>query len=414
MKYSFLLLFALVFSITSCMDEKPKDDQIVANLRTLQDYEKDLAASSSAFTIDLYHQLSKGDNPNLFFSPYSIQQALSMTMNGNKGEVLQEYLTLLNFENTSLEDANLANQQLTQFLKEVDPKVRLSIANGIWYKKSLSVKAAFQQTMQNQYLAALSQLDMNDPNSANVINEWIEDQTENLIKDMIDKVNADAVMYLVNAIYFKGDWKYQFDAKKTEKEPFYINASQTALVDMMNLDQPGGFNTFKDDNLTYIEVPYSTGQYSMGIILPDNFNLAEIEGQLTLSQLSHYRENVTERNVILKMPKFKMQQKIKNMKDDLKAMGLVTPFEFDERNFTELFDTPTDLLKISRVIHDALIEVDEKGTEAAAATVVEIELTSAPSGPTYITIDKPFLFFIQEKHSGAILFMGKLGDPSLL
>ncbi|GAB3646380.1 serpin family protein [Echinicola sediminis] len=416
MKYSLLFFLALfVGSLSSCVDEKPKDEQIIPNLRTLQDYEKDLASSSSAFAIDLYQQLSKSEQPNLFFSPYSIQQALSMAMNGNKGEVLHEYLHLLNFENTSLEEANRANHELTQFLKEVDPKVKLNIANGIWYKKSLSVKAAFQHTMQSQYLAALSQLDMKSTGAADIINKWIEDQTENLIKDMLDQVDTDAVMYLVNAIYFKGNWKFQFDKNQTKKETFHINASQSTLVDMMGIDQAAGFLTFKDEGLTYIEIPYSTGQYSMGILLPDHYGLEQIESQLTLAQLAQYRENARERNIILKMPKFKMRQKINNMKDDLKAMGLVTPFEFDEKNFTELFDTPTDLLKISRVIHDALIEVDETGTAAAAATVVEIvELTSAIPGPTSITIDRPFVFFIQEKHSGAILFMGKLTDPSQL
>ncbi|UCS95585.1 serpin family protein [Echinicola marina] len=414
MKKYYFSIFVIFLALTSCMNGDPENAPLAPKLRVLKDYEKDLANSSSNFAIDLYLQLKKSGNPNLFFSPFSIQQALSMTMNGNKGEVLEEYKELLGFENTSLEEANNANHELTQFLKEVDSKVTLNIANGIWYREGLSVKAAFQQTMQKQYLAALSTLDMKDPNSAEIINQWIEKNTNNLIKDMIDQVRPDAVMYLVNAIYFYGDWKYQFDQNLTSKAPFHTSPSESHQVDMMSLSDPADINYFKSDNLTYLEIPYSTGQYSMGIILPDGPNLAAIENELSLSQIDHWKENLHPSAAIIKMPKFKMRQKINNLRDDLEAMGLVTPFYFDNRNFTELFDSHTDPLKISRVIHDALIDVDEKGTEAAAATVVEIELTAANPTPLIISMDRPFIFFIQEKHSGAILFMGKLSDPSIL
>lgn len=153
----------------------------------------------------------------------------------------------------------------------------------------------------------------------------------------------------------------------------------------------------------------------MGILLPSGQDLQAIEEELTTDNLALWRSQATEKNFLLEMPKFKLKYKMENMKEDLKVMGLQIPFEFDSRNFTEIFDNPTDLLKISRVIHDAVIEVDEKGSEAAAATIVEVvELTSLPSGPQTITLDRPFVFFIQEKHSGAILFLGKLVDPSVL
>jgi serpin B len=154
----------------------------------------------------------------------------------------------------------------------------------------------------------------------------------------------------------------------------------------------------------------------MGILYNPQGDLDQVSQYLNLSNLEMWRKNASEQNFILKMPKFKMKYKMANMKDDLIQMGLVRPFYFHPDNFTKLFSNPTDDLKISRVIHDAMIEVDEKGSEAAAATIVEvIEKTSAgPSLPSVVTLDKPFIFFIQEKHSGAILFMGKLGDPSKL
>src|SRR5690606_13700258 len=180
--------------------------------------------------------------------------------------------------------------------------------------------------------------------------------------------------------------------------------------------EAGTIKAFQGQGFQYLEIPYSTGQYSMGVMLPDGYDLAGVEEQFTAENLALWRSQAMEHNVLLKMPKFKIRQKMENMREDLKEMGLKIPFEFDARNFTLLFDKPTDLLKISRVIHDAVIEVDEKGSEAAAATVVEgIQLISTdPSRPIVFALDRPFIFFIQEKHSGALLFMGKLGDPSLL
>ncbi len=391
------------------------DVKTTPNLRALQAYEKEMVFSSSKFSIDLFHQLMEHGEENHFFSPYSIHQALSMTMNGNEGEVLEEFIQLLRYEGLSTEEANKAAKELTQFLKELDDKVNLNIANAIWYRDGYTVYPVFKETVRDFYRAEIAALDMLDPQSVNVINNWISQQTEGLIKDMIDEIPPNAVMYLVNAIYFKGDWKYSFDVEKTQKAPFYISPSREVEVDMMQLGDAATFDFYAGNNFRYFEIPYSTGQFSMGILTGTDHNLDEITGLLTFENLEMWREQAVETNFILKMPKFKMSKKMENMKDDLIDMGLEKPFHFHPDNFTLLFENPHDELKISRVIHDAFIEVDEVGTEAAAATVVEIvERVSLPSGPTHITLDQPFIFFIQEKHSGAILFMGKLGNPELL
>ena len=338
-----------------------------------------------------------------------------MTMNGNEGEVLKEFVDLLRYENMNLEDANRGSKELTEFLLQVDPKVKLAIANAIWYKQEYQVQVPFKNTARDYYNAEIAGLDMRNSNSVNIINNWIAQKTNNLIRDMLDEIPSNAVMYLVNAIYYKADWKYQFDASKTKKEPFYPSPGNPVQVDMMDLDKPASFKSYFGQGYRYFEIPYSTGQYSMGILYHPDGNLDQVSGLLNFQNLEMWRKDAKESNFILKMPKFKLRQKMDNMKDDLMEMGLVRPFSFHPENFTKLFSNPTDDLKISRVIHDALIEVDEKGTEAAAATIVElVERTSAPSFPSVVVLDKPFIFFIQEKHSGAILFMGKLGDPSKL
>jgi len=416
MKTLFCLLFTLLAMASACSQENTIDAPIEANLRALAYYETALAESGSRFAIDLFHQLNKAEEPNQFYSPYSIHQALSMTMNGNRGDVLDEFRNILWYEGLSLEEANRGAKELTDFLLQLDAKVNLKIANGIWYKKEYDVKVPFRETAQQYYGAEIAPLDMLDPKSVHVINKWIEQRTNHLIKDMLDEIPSNAVMYLVNAIHFKADWKYQFVASKTQKQPFYPSPGRSVQVDMMDLEKAATFKSYMDSDITYIEIPYSTGQYTMGVLYNREGDLSKAAKKLTFENLEKWKAHSRDSNFILKMPKFKLRQKMANMSTDLQAMGLKRPFYFHPDNFTELFHNPTDELKISRVIHDALIEVDEKGSEAAAATVVEIieRVSYPPSGPQELLLDKPFIFFIQEAHSGAILFMGKLGDPSLL
>jgi serine protease inhibitor len=406
---------AIILAVTSCDWFGGSEPPVTANIRALEAHEKALVHSSSQFSIDLFHQLRKNGVANQFYSPYSIHQALSMAMNGNENEVLEEFKKVLHFEGMGTEEANKAAKTLTQFLLGLDPKVRLSIANAIWYKQEFQVYTPFREIVENYFHAEVAGLDMSNPQSVNVINQWIESNTEGLIKDMLDAIPANAVMYLVNAIYFKADWKYRFHTPNTQKAPFYVSPNQEVEVDMMQLEEPATMRYFNENGLNYLEIPYSTGHYNMGVIISDNQDLNEKLENFSFEKLEHWREHATEMNFILQMPKFKMQYKLEEMNEDLKAMGLQLPFEPSPGNFTRLFSNPTEPMYISRVIHDALIEVDEKGTEAAAATVVEIGLTSAgPSQPQIFRLDRPFVFFIQDNHSGAILFIGQLGDPSLL
>ncbi|WP_192347183.1 serpin family protein [Algoriphagus sp. Y33] len=412
---SLFIVSAILFCLgcVSGEDNSPSG-KVEANLRELSLDENRLSESNTRFATNLFQQLTaNGDSKNLFFSPYSVHQALAMAMNGNDGEVLEEFIQVLQMEGMSLEEANQAVKDLTSFLLEVDPKVKLSIANGIWYKEDYQVKIPFKNAAQQYFNAEIAPLDVYDPNSVDIINHWIEKQTNNLIKDMLDFIPADAVMYLVNAIYFKGDWTYNFPKENTHKEKFTLRNGEEIMTDMMNLGEPAGFKAFSTSEYTYLEIPYSSEQYSMGILINESGDLSELYPHFTLENLDEWRSNSREANLILKMPKFKIEYRIDNLSGDLQAMGLVRPFSFHRDNFTQLFSNPTHPLKISRVIHQALIEVDEKGTEAAAATIVEIGVTSLPpdTTPSIFTLDRPFIFFIQEKHSGAMLFMGKLENP---
>lgn len=409
-------LTAILLSACDWEGRGGEESPITPNIRTLQAYEVEMVSTSGRFAIDLFRQLEKAGEVNAFYSPYSIHQALSMTMNGNEGDVLEEFLRVLQFDGLDTEQANKASKELTQFLLDVDPKVKVAIANAIWYKQGYDVNPVFKQESIDYYGAEVAALDMVNPQSLNIINGWISNKTEGIIQDMLDFIPANTVMYLVNAIYFKGDWKYEFPASGTKKAPFYPSRNNSVEVDMMELDAPGSFRYYASDRMRYLEIPYSTGQYSMGVLSGIDHNLDEVLADFSYEKLESWREQAMEANFILKMPKFKMKHKLPNMGEDLMEMGLVKPFDFHPDNFTRLFTNPTDDLKISRVIHDAFIEVDEKGTEAAAATVVEVieRVSSGPSTPWVLTLDQPFVFIIQEKHSGAILFIGKMGNPAIL
>jgi serpin B len=405
----------VMFVLMACLPkEDPLSGPVEPNLRALSLSEEKLSEANTHFAINLFQQLGASpETKNIFFSPYSIHQALAMTMNGNEGEVLQEFIQILQMEGMSLEEANQAVKELTTFLLEVDPKVKLNIANGIWYKEGYQVKPPFKAASQKYFQAEVASLDMSNPNSVNIINNWIADQTNNLIREMLDFIPANAVMYLVNAIYFKGDWTYDFPKANTKKEKFTLRDGREIMVDMMNLGEPATFKVFGSPAYSYLEIPYSSGQYTMGILVNQSGDLSQLAPLVSVDNLNQWRDEAKEANLILKMPKFKMEYRIDNLAADLEAMGLIKPFGFHPENFTALFSNPTGALKISRVIHQSFIEVDERGTEAAAATIVEIieRVNAIPSGPIIFTLDRPFIFFIQEKHSGAILFMGKMENP---
>src|SRR5690606_30966365 len=273
-----LLLFGM--GIASCMPEGD-NSPLEPNLRTLQEHEIQTVNASADFAVDLFHQLNKTGNPNQFYSPFSIHVALSMAMNGNEGEALQGYLEVLRFDGQTLEEANKGAKELTEFLLQVDPKVKIAIANAIWYRQDYQVKVPFRTMAEEYYNAEVAGIDVFNPKSVDIINGWIEQQTQGLIKDMLDRVPTDAVMYLVNAIYYKADWKYQFDRAKTQKEPFHISPERQVSVDMMSLKEAATVRAFQGQGFQYLEIPYSTGQYSMGVLLPDGYDLAAVEEQFT-------------------------------------------------------------------------------------------------------------------------------------
>jgi len=303
------------------------------------------------------------------------------------------------------EKINNSYKDLTEALLNVDKRVLISIANSVWTEKNFVVKKPFTDILTQYYNAESKSFDITDPLVPNQINSWIESKTNGLIKNMIDKLDQSTVMLLINAIYFKGKWNSQFDKDKTVQGSFYKTGGETAQVPMMK--QTSEFKVYNGEGFTLAEFPYGQANFVMDVLLPDADNgIKSIIPLINDNSFKGWISQLSERKTDLSFPKFKYGYK-KDLNDILTDMGMGIAFT-DNADFSNISDM--DLL-ISIVKHQAFIETNEEGSEAAAATIVGISTTSMPAGPYILNIDHPFLYIIRETSTNSILFMGRVGDP---
>lgn len=407
-KITFLLILSLFFA---CSPTEPEPDN-KPNLRTLSATENTLVNSSNDFAFALFEKLQDNDNSNRFLSPLSIGIALGMTLNGAEGETRQGILNTIQFGNLSEADVNKGYYDLVGLLSGMDRTVSMNIANSVWHRKELSVKPAFKSSIESEYKGTVQGLDFASPNSVNAINGWIEDKTNHKIKDVIQEISDGLVMFLINAIYFKGDWTYQFDKSKTEDADFYLDNNLAVQTPMMRADEVI-VSLFTHEKFSLISIPFGNRQFEFSVLLPHNsYKTENIIPELNASSFSEWIGQSHEQTVQLRMPRFKMKWN-KKLNEELAALGMAQAFSPGYAEFPYFFENPMDLY-IAFVDHHSFLEVNETGAEAAAVTVVGVGVTSLPPQPPVISINKPFIFLIREKHSGAILFIGQLKNPSLL
>jgi serine protease inhibitor len=369
-----------------------------------------LIESGNSFAFDIFMKVlgSAGENENVMISPLSISYALSMTLNGADGATRDSMLKALRMSGITPDEINDSYKNLTGALLSVDKRVLISIANSVWVEKNFTVKKSFTDILTNYYDAESRSFDINDASAPDKINIWIEDKTNGLIKEMIDKLEDNTVMLLINAIYFKGKWKSQFDKSKTAEMPFYKNGGSNVDVPMMK--QKNDYRVHEGDGFVVAEFPYGQGNFVMDIIIPNDQGsfsntLAMVNDENYTSWINQMRSRETD----LSFPRFKYGFK-KKLKDILTDMGMGIAFsdDADFSNITDLYD-----LLINDVAHQSFIETNEEGTEAAAATVVEIGTTSALPTPLVLKLDHPFIYIIREVTTNTIIFMGKVADPSI-
>lgn len=375
--------------------------------------EKQVLSATNSFATNLFGRVATQEaGKNFFISPLSVSMALAMTLNGANGQTYSDMQKTLGLDGLTNDEINQSYQGLITLFSGLDQSVKFNIANSIWYRNTFQVIDAFLVVDSTYYDAEVKPLDFNDPNAANVINAWVSDKTNGKIPSVISPpIDPAVVMYLINALYFNGTWKYQFDSTMTQAKPFYLLNGSSENVPTMAVHDTA-MKYYSDNDFTVGELPYGSGDYSMLVILPDStLSIADAEALLTQSEVSSIINGLSVHDVQLSLPKFKVEYKTL-MNDVLSKMGMGVAFT-DGADFTRI--NRGGGLYISRVIHQTYIDVNEKGTEAAAVTVVEIGINMAypqPKIPIYFTVNRPFIFLIKENHNNTIMFMGAVVDPS--
>lgn len=412
-QFPFILLVLILMA--TCSDSVTGPEGPNGELpRSLTESEQLLIEADQQFSYKLFRETVAWDqeNENVFISPLSVSMALAMTLNGAKGQTFEDMRETLALQGMDLNEINRSFQSLLELLMTVDPKVQLKLANSIWYREDFAINDEFQQRMEEYFEARIEGLDFSDPASVDIINNWVKENTEELIEKIINEIPGNTVMYLINALYFKGDWLRQFDVEDTRPANFYLESGGTVEVQMMNQEER--FATYRSEEVQMIELPYGDSLFTMTVLMPSNPEVEIdqfVKENVTAEKLAEWRSNLTvpSRPVMLELPKFELEYEI-TYNDILKAMGMEIAFTAGSANFSGLTDAESAGLWIDEVKHKTFVRVDEEGTEAAAVTSVSIIESVAPS----ITVNRPFVLIIYEIESGANLFMGKVKNPPSL
>ncbi len=373
------------------MSPAPKDVELDATF----------AQRTNLFAFDFLNQLEieeKGDN--FFVSPLSLHMALGMLLNGADNGSREELIATLKLDGLEMELINNSYAELIDKLPQVDPKVVNKLANSVWQREGFEGEDDFKSTLKNYFKADLFEEDFS-PNTVNKINQWASDNTNAKIKKVLEEITADQVMFLMNALYFKGDWANQFDEGKTFETSFK-GFDKTAIVDMMS--KRDTFALVEMEDYKALDLPYGSGNYAMRVLLPDNADAASLLSNLNMDVWNSVSEKMVVQKVDLQFPKFIMEYE-KKLNGVLSEMGM--PSLFSSQADLSKISPPAGKLVVGFVKQNSFVAVDEEGTEAAAVTTIGIETTSLPSYPTFF-VDKPFLFFIYEKSSNTIQFAGKI------
>jgi len=393
--------------------DKPRDTSPEVSQTDLDS----LSGGNSEFAFDLYQALAAEDG-NLFYSPYSISVALAMTYAGARGETEEQMADTLRFL--------LPQQDLHPAFNELDMELdrrgegaagkdggefRLNIVNAIWGQQDYSFLPEFLDVLAENYGAGLRLLDyINQPEESRiVINDWVSDETEGRIEDLIPEGAIDSLTRLVltNAVYFNAAWMYPFDEDATRDGPFYLLDGGEIRVPMMTQTESLGYA--EGDGYQALELPYDGGELSMVVLLPGSGSFDEFEKSLDVGLVNGVIGDLVFQKVALTMPKFEFDSSF-GLVDTLAGMGMPIAFS-TAADFSGM--TGNRELFIGDVVHKAFVSVDEAGTEAAAATAVIMELTAAPQPPLEVTVDRPFIFFIRDIETGTVLFAGRVMDPSV-
>jgi len=407
-----ILVMAIVLAalLWSC-SEKSSTGPASTDPLDLSEAEKALIESDNEFGLKLFRQINaaQGDS-NLFISPLSVSMALGMTLNGADGETREAMEQTLELSGLTPEEINGSYRHLIDLLTGLDPLVQFDIANSIWYRQPgfPAPETDFLGLCQQYFDALVTGLNFSLPEAAPTINAWVEENTNGKIEKIVDDpIDPLICMFLINAIYFKGDWVYQFDESQTQDEPFYLLDGSTVTCPMMS--QKTIHRHLSHEDFRAVELPYGDGSYSRVLFLPEGqIEPNDLIAQMTPENVAAWLGSFISDSADVFIPRFTLEYD-RELSNDLAALGMGIAFDPNLADFTRMYqDLP---VWISKVKHKTFVEVNEEGTEAAAVTSVEMEFSGIPETFQF-KANRPFVFMIRETQSGTILFIGKIVDPT--
>ncbi|MHC9539610.1 MAG: serpin family protein [Vulcanimicrobiota bacterium] len=366
--------------------------------------DKSASTSFTDFGFNIYRELlKKSSGKNIFISPTSIAMAISMVYNGAEKDTASAIAAVLKMNGVSIEYTNKQCKSLMNSLKTADPSVELSIANSLWCRKGVTFNEQFIRRVKESFAAVVS-----DQMNAASMNGWVSKNTKGRIEKIIDSVPANAVMYVINAVYFKGQWSSRFNKKLTRDLDFHMSVDKSKKHPMMS--QNGKYLYYRGSTFQAVSLPYGKKRLSMFVFLPDpKSSLKDFHSRLTTSNWNQWMANFSECDGVVVLPRFKCEYE-EELNNSLKSLGMAAAFDPATANFGGI---SKEKLYISRVKHKTYVDVNEEGTEAAAVTATEMRLTSVVSEQKSfkMTVDRPFFFAIVDTKDNSVLFMGSIIEP---
>jgi serpin B len=405
----FCALAAIALAAACSSSTEPDSDEPSPTLdalpRALTGGEQKVIGAANDFSFALFRRLSVArSDSNVFTSPLSASMALGMAMNGAAGTTYDEMRATLGFGASATEtEIGESYKSLIALLRGLDPSVDFRIANSIWYRTGFPVDQGFLDRGRNWFDARASALDFSSPSAVSTINDWVSTSTAGKIPTILDRIEDDQVMFLINAIYFKGSWRTRFDPSRTVTAPFHaVGGDQPARL----MRRDGTMRWLQTPEFEAIDLPYGNGAYAMTVVLPAaGKRVDDVAASLQASAWTTWMGQFTDADVELQLPRFKLEWERKLI-PDLQALGMRAAFIDGGADFSRMSTLGSQLF-ISLVKQKTYVDVNEEGTEAAAVTNVGVSLTSMPVRRPFI-VDRPFVFVLRERLSGTILFMGKI------
>ncbi|MEK5391557.1 serpin family protein [Margalitia sp. FSL K6-0131] len=406
-----LLIACFLLILPGCGTKKEADGlEISSNVEFgKEDYQR-IVSSQNELGFDWLQHVVADKNENVIISPASLFMALSMAYNGADGVTKDEIAKVLHVGGLNNSELNKANASLMSMLHNNSEKVQLNVANSIWLNNNYHFQDDFSKNNKDYFNAKIQEIDIKNPNAPDKINGWVKKATNNNIKDLVDApLSSDLITILINAVYFKGNWQYEFDKKHTEKKTFHLKDGATKKVPLMKLNKE--LDYLETEDFQAVALPYGDGETSMVVFLPkENTRLDEFQKKLNADNWKQWQAQFMPRQGTFMLPKFKFEHEIE-LNDTLEKLGMKSAFTSDA-NFSKMVKE-TIPIQISEVKQKTFIDVNEKGTEAAAATSVTMTKASVPSGePFQMEVNRPFFFAIVDNNTTAILFMGAISDPT--